>query len=268
LINLTYEQKRAGLKEQVKKMRLLDDDFMTKVFEENLECTEFMLRIVLEIPDLIVKSAITQYGIKNLQGRSVRLDVHAVDGKGKIYDIEVERSDKGAKPRRIRYNRSLLDANSVLPGDDISLLPETYIIMFTEDDFWGKGEPIYPINSYVGDTGIKYDDGSHIIYVNGAYKDTPSQLSALGKLIHDFNCKDANDMYYPILADRVRYYKEDEKGIGEMCKIIEDIVKEDRKEVAITLIKIDKLSLEEIAEASKLSLDEVKKLQESLLVGV
>jgi predicted transposase YdaD len=74
-------------------------------------------------------------------------------------------------------------------------------------------------------------------------------------------------MYYPILADRVRYYKEDEKGIGEMCKIIEDIVNEEKKEIAIKSLKLE-ISPEKVAEITGLSLDEVKKLKESLLVLV
>ncbi|MDR0197721.1 MAG: hypothetical protein LBI36_05830, partial [Oscillospiraceae bacterium] len=89
------EEKRAKILEKIRLMRLLDDTFMTKCFENNIECTRLLLRIILDKPDLIVKSAITQYGVKNLQGRSVRLDVHAADSDGKKYNIEVERGDKG-----------------------------------------------------------------------------------------------------------------------------------------------------------------------------
>ena len=34
--------------------------------------------------------------MKNLQGRSAILDVHAVDNTGKEFDCEIQRSDKGA----------------------------------------------------------------------------------------------------------------------------------------------------------------------------
>lgn len=30
--------------------------------------------------------------------------------------------------------------------------------------------------------------------------------------MHDFFCTDPNDMYHEVLAERVRYFKEDEKG--------------------------------------------------------
>ena len=47
--------------------------------------------------------------------------------------------------------------------------------------------------------------------------------TALGKLMHDFSCINAKDMHYKILADRVRYFKEDEKGVETMCKAMEEM---------------------------------------------
>jgi hypothetical protein len=96
--------------------------------------------------------------------------------------------------------------------------------------------------------------------VNGAYKDEPSATTPLGKLIHDFNCISANDMYYPVLAERVRYFKEDVKGVDTMCKLMEDLFVEDRKEIAIKIIDSGKMTLKEIAECTGLSIDEVKAL--------
>lgn len=53
-----------------------------------------------------------------------------------------------------------------------------------------------------------FGDGQEIIYVNGEYKgDDP-----IGRLVHDMWCKNADDMYYPELAEKVRYYKSTEKG--------------------------------------------------------
>lgn len=41
--------------------------------------------------------------------------------------------------------------------------------------------------------------------------------------MHDFACTNAKDMYYEVLADRVHYFKEDEKGVAVMCKAMEDM---------------------------------------------
>ena len=46
--------------------------------------------------DLRVQRVHSQHDIKNLQGRSVRLDILAVDEADRVYNIEVQRNDKGA----------------------------------------------------------------------------------------------------------------------------------------------------------------------------
>ena len=48
-------------------------------------------------------------------------------------------------------------------------------------------------------------------------------MPALGRLMHDFFCSDPNDMYSEVLAERVRFFKEDEKGVAAMCKVMEEI---------------------------------------------
>ena len=72
--------------------------------------------------------------------------------------------------------------------------------------------------------------GEHIIYVNGANKDASTEL---GKLMHDFFCTDPDDMHYKELADKVRYFKEDEKGVAAMCKVMEEMRNEAAKDGAL-----------------------------------
>ena len=143
------------------------------------------------------------------------------------------------------------------------------MIFITENDVIGKGMPRYPVERCFIETGEVFGDGSHILYVNGAYRDeTP-----IGKLMHDFSCTNPADMYYDVLAERVRFFKEDKEGISIMCKAMEDMrneslqegVKEGKKEekrsTVLRMLEIGKYALEEIAEIAGLPLDEVKKLQ-------
>lgn len=143
----------------------------------------------------------------------------AVDADNRIYNIEIQRSDNGAGAKRARYNSSLMDANVTEPGEKYENLCESYVIFITENDIMKTGLPIYHIDRTVKETGELFSDESHIIYVNSQIKDE----SALGKLMHDFSCTDAKDMKYKILADRVRYFKEDEKGVATMCKAMEEM---------------------------------------------
>ena len=199
-------------------LRLIDDDFMAAVFEDRT-CAEFLLQIILKRDDLTVKEVHGQYSIKNLQGRSIRLDILAVDQKNRAYNIEVQRSDRGASEKRARYNSSLLDANLTDAGDDYEALNETYVIFITENDVLKAGLPIYHVERTVQETGTVFNDQAHIVYVNSQIKDE----TALGKLMHDFFCTNSKDMYYPVLANRVWYFKENEKGVATMCRAMEQM---------------------------------------------
>ncbi len=74
--------------ERLKLLRYIDDDFMTVCLADNYEGVELILRIVLGREDITVISVRTQETMKNLQGRSVILDVHAVDNDKKEFDID------------------------------------------------------------------------------------------------------------------------------------------------------------------------------------
>ena len=186
---LDFEQKHKEDLQRLRGFRLLDDDFMSKVFEDR-KCAEFLLQVILNRNDLKVISVTSQYAIKNLQGRSVRLDILAVDQDNRAYNIEVQRSDRGASEKRARYNSSLLDANLTESGSSYDALNETYVIFITENDVLRAGLPIYHIERTVQETGIVFDDRAHIIYVNSQIKDE----TALGKLMHDFFCTDSSKM--------------------------------------------------------------------------
>lgn len=250
----------------IENFRLMDDTFMSKVFEDKA-CAELLLRVILNRDDLTVVRVVSQFELKNLQGRSARLDIYAVDEHGKQYDVEVQRSDDGAAIRRARYNSSLLDANLLNPGDKFDELPESYIIFITEHDVLKGGKPLYTVNRTISELDHAiFTDGSHIIYVNGEIRNG----TALGELMQDFFCKDPREMHYKVLSDRAGYFKKDKEGVDTMCKLVEDYgekrAKQAQNELAISfaieLWNDGIRDMEKIAKMSKLPLDEVKKLFE------
>lgn len=255
------EQKHQEDLQRLRGFRLLDDDFLTKCFEGNTECIELVLQIVLDKSDLNVEDVRTQVFVENLLNRSVRLDVLATDSSGRKFNIEIQRTDRGAGRKRARYNSSMMDANLLRKGEDFDTLPETYVVFITENDVIGRGKPLYQIERCFLGTGEKFEDGSHILYVNGAYRDdTP-----IGKLMHDFSCTDPADMYYGVLAERVRFFKESKEGIAVMCKAMEDMrnqaVKDSMIEVAVRMLADGTLTPEKVAEYVGLPLEEVEKLK-------
>lgn len=172
--------------------------------------------------------------MKNIKGRSLRLDIYATDSEDKKYNIEIQRADKGAGAKRVRYNSSLIDSNILPAGFEVENLAETYVIFITENDVIGKNKPIYHIDRHIG---------SHIIYVNVSYKDD----TELGKLMHDFSVVEPEDMNYKVLANATGYYKKDKEGIQAMCKAMEDMITDDRKETALRMLEDEELTKEKIA---------------------
>ena len=250
--------------ERIANFSMMDDDFFTACLDENIECTELVLSIILKRNDLRVTKTKAQYFIKNLQGRSVRLDVFAKDAQGKEYNIEMQQSGSGAVPQRARYNSSVLDANISEPGENYDQLPDTYVIFITATDVLHGNRSIYHIERHIEEKGVRFDDGSHILYVNGSMQDeTP-----LGKLMFDLHCKDPNQMHYPALATRSRYFKEDEEGVRKMCKAMEEMRAEvDTKARAEESARIvfnmldKKLTPEVIADLTGISLTIVQELE-------
>lgn len=180
---LDFERKHEEYLHRIQNLRLIDDNFMTKVFEDK-ECSEFLLQVILDRDDLTIREVHSQYGLNNIQGRSARLDILAVDEQNKAYNIEIQRNDRGAEVRRARYNSGLMDANITEPGDRYDQLYETYVIFITENDILKAGLPIYHIERTIQETGMPFGDGTHIIYVNSQIKDD----TKLGRLMQDFTC--------------------------------------------------------------------------------
>ena len=193
----------------IRNCTMMDDRFMTAVLDDNIPATQLILRTVLGIPDLEVVEQHVQHRETNLRGRSSVLDVYAVDAVGTRYDIEVQNASSGATPRRARYNASLIDASSLEPGQDVERLPEVYVIFITRDDVIGGGEPVYVFDRVCGASGRSLEDGSHLVYVNGAHSDPTTQL---GLLLEDMRCAQPDKMHFEELASRAR----DLKGGEEM----------------------------------------------------
>jgi len=89
--------------------------------------------------------------------------------------------------------------------------------------------------------------------------------------MHDFSCTDPSDMNYQILADRVRYFKQEKEGVIAMCRMLEEMRNETAletalkttKEFAFRLIIRGKDTPEEIAEITNLPLEEINHLEKT-----
>lgn len=249
--------------DKLARLRLLDDDFMTQVFQDNTPAVELLLNIILGKSDTKVTGFETQRVISGRGLRSIRMDIHTVDSEGKQSDIEVQRADRGADPRRARFHSAVLDSTMLKSKQDFTEMADSVVIFITENDYFGGGKPIRSYTRRCDQEPTEsLGDGNRIIYVNGAYKNDDEPI---GRLMHDFRCVSAVDMFYPELAEKVRELKETKGGQDRMCKLMEDMRNEAQregemkraKETAFELADMG-LPVEKIAKAVKVNLETVK----------
>ena len=227
--NSKVTQNQARINKLIDGLTLFDDDLMSRVFDKNIEATELLLRIILERKIKVI-SVIGQEEMKSaaVGGRNITLDVHALDENGEKMDIEVQGNSEGAHIRRARYHSSVLDSRMLKEGQEFKEIKDSYVIFIYKRDKFQEGLPLYHIDRYVRETGKLFEDGSHIIYVNGNYKGDDE----IGYLMQDFHQTDPDNMHYKELSQGVRHFKEVEEGRDTMCEAVQEYAKEYANEYA------------------------------------
>lgn len=236
-------------------LTLFDDDLMSRVFDKNIEATELLLRIILERKIKVI-SVNGQEEMKSaaVGGRNITLDVHALDENGEKMDIEVQGNSEGAHIRRARYHSSVLDSRMLKEGQEFKEIKDSYVIFIYKRDKFQEGLPSYHIDRYVRETGKLFEDGSHIIYVNGNYKGDDE----IGHLMQDFHQTDPDNMHYKELSQGVRHFKEVEEGRDTMCEAVQEYAKEyaseclktEKAELVENFMKNMNLTLEQALDAA------------------
>ena len=251
--------------ERIAALRLIDDEFFSEALDGKIAAVQVLVDTILERTDLKVISAKSQVTYKSAAGRSIRLDIRAETAGGEVVDIEIQRADQGAGARRARFYSSMIDRTLLNAGDAFEKLPDTWVIFITEHDLFKRGLPSYHIDRTVTELEhAAFEDGSHIVYVNGQFRD---ESHPAGRLMHDFFCTKAEEMLNPALAAEVKYLKETEGGQGQMSRVLEEMCAEAAREAeyekAVQIARqflAEGDSPEKVARCTGLSLDVVLEL--------
>lgn len=256
-----------AIREETRFVQLMDDDYAQIFFYENIRDTQFILRIIMNKPDLEVKSVEIQkrfYGTD--ASHSAIFDVYAVDSEGTQYDIEIQNDTDGASAYRAAFNSAILTVNSLMKREHHSELAkrERVVIFITLHDVLKGNLPVYTIKQKCMETGEMFDDGASIIYVNTAHKD---YTTAIGKLIHDFRCNNREEFYSKELAETASHIYRDEKG-GKYMKSMQAYKARTEgmvyNNVALELVKLGQVAIDDIARICHMTLQQVQELAESI----
>ena len=232
---LTKKQTKKALEKIGRKMystdfSMMDDIAFRAYLDNDPKLATFILRIVLNKKDIVVKKITAQKTISSLVGKSVILDALAVDSKNRVYNIEVQKVITKDIIYRSRAYMSLINVNNIDKGQDYSSLPETYVIFFCNFDIFKRKKQIYIFNK-TSDDGFQLNDKEHVVYVNCKSNDTSTDI---GKLIHDMKSKIGSKKCYN------EFSKQDKKGGEKVSEFWDNVAKmfkeEGQEETYISVI--------------------------------
>ena len=171
----------------IAELRPIDNDFMQACVQAYPECVQSMLRVIMDMPQLVVPEPHAQHFLANHGKHSLTLDVFARDSQERLINIETQVISGGssdASQHRARFHQALMDARHLDESKPFKSLPDNWVIFIVDRDVLGYGLPIYRIERIITANGKPFGDGTRIIYVNCAIQDG----SPLGSLAHDLLC--------------------------------------------------------------------------------
>ena len=222
----------------------------------------------------------------NPGNKSIRLDVYFEDGDT-VYDIEIQKADKGNLPKRTRMYSSMMDANMLDKGLEYEQLKDSYVIFICMFDPFEKGLARYTFRSICEEAeGLPLGDGRCIMFLNtkgsigelgknmdaffgylnggvesiGTGKDSGNEfVERLDECVLDINGdEDWRQGYMKYELNLIEKYKEGEaKGEAKGISIGEA----NERTRMVKSFKEQGFPVEAIAKAANLSVEEVNKIQ-------
>jgi hypothetical protein len=202
--------------------------FFAVIMEDKNAC-EYVLRILLD-KEITVLETKTQYSIRNLQSHSVQLDALIEDTDGKLYNVEIQVSDRDSHPRRVRYYQSAIDWSVLEKGAKYEDLPDLYMIFISAFDVFGLGKTKYQIKRVIDGTDLTADNGVHEVYFNTKANDG----TLISQLLEYFNNSDADNPKFGALSEKVHFQKRTPEGVDSMCQSVH-VYGDEREEIGIAI---------------------------------
>ena len=252
------------------------DDFIFGVIMRNPKYCKPFLETILGIKISGIEYPKTQETIDiTANAKSVRLDVYVEDEHNTVYNIEMQVSTNKNLPKRARYYQGMIDLNILEKGEDYKNLKRSYVIFICTFDLYGKGRHIYTFeNRCLQDYEIAFGDETTKIILNT--KGTMNDVSPEMKRLLDYiDGREASDDFTTRLEAAVKSVKHNEKWRVEYMTLemryrelleqgLEQGLEQEKTQTALRMFKAGKLSFEEIALYTGLSIEKVLELKASV----
>lgn len=160
----------------------LSNDFLFGKVMGNPELCKETLETILGIAIQKIEYPERQKTVdEDKDARSVRLDLYVKDGKGSVYNVEMQSIDTKELPKRSRYYGSMIDLQELDKGEPYWNLKKSYVIFICTFDLFGEGRHRYTFeNRCREDYGIALGDEAIKMFLNteGTKEDIGSGLKA------------------------------------------------------------------------------------------
>ena len=270
----------------VEELRFTDDFMFCRVMQNPDLCKGVIERLLgikverIEYPEL--QKEIRPY----YSAHGVRMDVYVKDSD-RIFDIEMQTSVPDDLPRRMRYYQSMIDIDTLIKGSEYETLKESYVIFLCTKDPFGLGPPVYSFSTVCKEKkDFALNDGINKLFFNASAFASEKNLEIKGFLGYLCSGK-PSDTFTEDIEQRVERLKINEifrsdymmdalplhdarkAGLKEGIALGEKrgiLAGERNKAISATrkLLEMNLLTIEQIAAATQLSVDEVLKIKQEI----
>ncbi len=196
------------------------DDFMFGKIMVNPDICKGVLERILGIEIERIEYVERQKSLDvDYDAKSIRMDVYVKDGKGTIYNIEMQAANDDDLAKRSRYYQSIIDMELLDKGLPYEELNQSFVIFICNFDLFGKGRHIYTFkNLCTEDTYIHLKDETTKIFLNakGILDDANPELKAFLNYVSTGIPSD--DTFIKRLDDEVKKARTNKKWRREYMK--------------------------------------------------
>ncbi len=246
----------------IEELTIMNDFLFGVIMRQEQFCKpllEYILKVKIRKIVYVNEQESFEAGVPN--AKSVRLDVYVEDDVGTVYDLEVQTTDKRNLGKRTRFYQSMIDIRVLEKGQDYKKLKKSFIIFICNYDPYGKARYIYTFrNRCDEDFEVLLKDEATKIVINtkGTEGNIGDDLKAVIKYM---DTGVASTEYTKALDAEVESVKSDEKVRMQYMLLMEAYARErsigdGRRVVRLVRRKINKLSIEDMADMFDISLPE------------
>ena len=188
------------------------DDYMFGVVMSDMDNLKPLLEQILKVNIVEINFIERQKTEKEgYESHGARLDLYVRDNQGRVFNVEVQTSDKKNLPKRMRYYQSVIDVELLSPGANYNKLGKCFVLFICNYDPFNYGRYIYTFeNRCLEEPGLPLGDETVKVIANT--RGTVGEISdELKELLLYFDKGIVTGAYTRKLDDAVKSVKASEE---------------------------------------------------------